>query len=681
MQMELVDCGAAALSIILSYYGCSLPLEVISRECLVSREGVSIAQLVKAAQRFGLDAKVYETLPCEQLELPLILFWNRKHYVVLEGIKKNKIYINDPKQGKSVIDRQTFKQNFSQRVIQLRPNTQFKKNKFSLWRKDLIPVLSEHRGALIKLSFALFLLTWLNLSPLIFTKLFLDNPQQTNTLLLWSMLLVVSIQFILYYKSRQLFRRLEHRFATALSTKLLRHLIHLPLRFFAFRRPIDLVYRLQGVERLASEQWFAGCSLITASLQIALVLLLLSFYRPAFAVLALLLSLGAWGSFGWFRQRAESVESRLKSSLRDLSIWTASYFSTVTQIKAQCAESRYMQRWSGIFAQYLKYYRHYAQQQQQAHLCFSFLFSLSYSALLAVGVYWVSAQEMTFSELMACQILFLSLHEALLQKSKWLTQKKQMEMDLQGFADISQSSLEPVPTQVVQCKHSEAVVIQLIDVTFGYSREFKPLLAEVNMTIAAGEQVAIVGASGSGKSTLVHLLSGLYQPWSGTILLNDIPLANYTAEQRAKLVGVVSQQHFFYQGSVADNLCLWQSYTKSELLSVLYQACLAELSLDYQLTEGASNLSGGQRQRLEIARTLLAKPPILIFDEATSALDSLIEARIKKNLSQNTATKIIIAHRRNTLHDVDRIYGLYEGKLIEMTRQQLRENVLFAISG
>jgi ABC-type bacteriocin/lantibiotic exporter with double-glycine peptidase domain len=343
------------------------------------------------------------------------------------------------------------------------------------------------------------------------------------------------------------------------------------------------------------------------------------------------------------------------------------------QMKAHGAEQRYLAKWQQLLGLYLKNYEHYSRKQEQKHISLLFILSMGYVALLASGIYLVFTNRMTVGELMACQLLFLSFNDALRQKNKFFIGKQQMESDLQYLADISHFPLHPKIATLDNNKSKPIGLssIELIDLTFGYSAEFKPILNKVNLTIKAGAHVAIVGASGSGKSTLVHLLSGLYQPWSGTILINGIPLLDYSMEERASLIGVVSQQQFFYQGSIRDNLCLWhEHYSDNELLSVLKMACIDDViaqtddALDYQLTEGATNLSGGQRQRLELARTLLAQPPILILDEATSSLDPIIEERIKKNLTNYVATKIVIAHRFNTIHDAQTLYLLDKGQLV-----------------
>ena len=297
---------------------------------------------------------------------------------------------------------------------------------------------------------------------------------------------------------------------------------------------------------------------------------------------------------------------------------------------------------------------------------------MGYFSILSTGIYLVCQCRMTVGELMACQVLFLSFNEALSRRVKLGHQQDQIEADLQSIDDIMHSPKESSGLQSLSKKERCLGKIQIIDLTFGYNREFKPLFSHFDLTIEPGSQVAITGPSGSGKSTLIQLLSGLYQPWSGTILIDGVPLHEYSPIERARRIGVVSQQQFFYQGSIKDNLCLWgEACSDEDIMAALRMACIDDLvtntedGLDFQLSEGATNISGGQRQRLEIARTLLVRPQLLLLDEATSSLDLLVEEQIKINLNQYPATKIVVAHRQNTIQGADKIYILNKGQLIE----------------
>ena len=371
------------------------------------------------------------------------------------------------------------------------------------------------------------------------------------------------------------------------------------------------------------------------------------------------------------------IASMTKTSMASLTALTAQYVSTISQMKAQCLEHVYLQKWQQTLTEYLHAHRQYSLMNNMEQIFSFFIFSMGYLSILAVGVYGVCKHWMTVGEMMACHVLFLSLHDAVSQQFRLGHQYRQIEADVQYIADITDHPVDLIPPFAAGAgapsngKHGLGK-IQLIDVTFGYSHAFKPLFSHFNMTIEAGSNVAIVGPSGSGKSTLVHLIAGIFKPWSGMILIDGTPLSNFSASERARLIGVVSQDHFFFQGSIRENLSLWgDAYSNAEIRDALRMACVDDLvtqapeGLDYRLLEGAINLSGGQRQRLEIARTLLGKPRVLLLDEASNSLDPLVEARIKKNLGQYAATRISVAHRLNTIHDADMIFVLKQGELLD----------------
>ena len=699
-QMETVDCAAAALGIILAYYGCHVPLETLRSECLVSRDGVSVANLVKAAKRFGMEATVGQQGLSPEIKVPLILFWNRKHYVVLEGIKGNKIYINDPKQGPKVLDWETFNSQFSGVTIEFHATDCKKTSKPKLWKAHLLPLVQEQWRPLVSLCFGMMVLSLLGLSPVIFTRLFIDNMVSEHALytrdwLLLLMGLLFVLQLTVSYSSRKLFRLLETRFATTMSMRLLHRLLRLPLQFFAHRRAGDLIYRIQAADRLAGAPWSSVCSMTTAVFQGVLTFGLMFTYNPVLSVITLLVMVIYFLGTFLCQKKWGYMAGVTQARMTELTVLTASYLSTIVQMKAQCSEAVYFAKWQQLLARYLGAHRQYSHKSQLLQLIGLCVFSLGYLSIVTFSIYLISQNHMTIGEMMGYQILFLSFNEALVQGMKFGNQREHIKADLQSITDIIDYPMESTAPSSRFDRPPGLGKIQFIDVTFGYSREFKPLFSRLNLTIEAGSHVAIVGPTGSGKSTLVHLLSGLYPPWSGAILIDGIPLWDYSPSERARLLGVVSQQQFFYQGSIEDNLCLWnESYSAADMMAALRMACIDELAtqtedgLAYQLLEGASNISGGQRQRLEIARTLLAKPRILLLDEATSSLDSIIEGQIKNNIQHYPATKIVIAHRLNTIQNTDMIFILNNGQLIDYgSKQQLVSKKsaafteLFAIAG
>ncbi|MGZ5062895.1 MAG: ATP-binding cassette domain-containing protein, partial [Usitatibacter sp.] len=215
-----------------------------------------------------------------------------------------------------------------------------------------------------------------------------------------------------------------------------------------------------------------------------------------------------------------------------------------------------------------------------------------------------------------------------------------------------------------------AGALEFRDVTFGYNRGEAPLIENFSLTVKPGGRVALVGASGSGKSTLARIAAGLYRPWSGEVLFDGAPRAVYERSHLAQAVAFVDQEVMLFEGTVRDNLTLWESAGDEALRAALRDAAIEELllregALDAPLQEGARNLSGGQRQRLEIARALVRDPVVLILDEATSALDPASEARVEANLRRRRVTCLVVAHRLSTVRDADEIVVLDAGRVVE----------------
>lgn len=690
IQTENSDCGATSLRIILAYYKCFVPLADLRIQCGVSRDGVNNKNLVEAAKKYGMSAVISRQTPKENSNFttPVIIFWNRRHFIVLEGFRGNKVYINDPNTGHRLIDREVFDKNFSGMAIHLTPTKIFKKiKKKQLFLQKLKEHLQEEWSTLSFMLLATTLLACLNLATPLFSRFYTDNyfiPLQVKSLnhgfthLFVLMAFVIILQGFFIYLRRKMMRRLETKLTKRFNSKLTHRLLSLPAVFFAHRHAGDLMQRLQSTDKFA--ELFTG-PIFNASMgfiQLFLYLSLMIYYSPVLSLIVCLISLFNLLCFYSFKTRQRQLSAKNKQEMTTLTALTMSDISMISQIKAMGCEGDFFLKWKAQLVLYLESFYKLSFIKATTKTISLFLISVSTICSFGLGA-WLSIKGfMTLGELMAFNVLSLAFNEPIIQAVQLGNQLHQFQVDYQRVMDITEyQQAEPIRPMSSQVSQFGTGVIEIIDLTFGYSRLERPLFKNLNLTIKKGTKVAVVGLSGSGKSTLIHLISGLYTPWSGTILIDGVPLSTISSEKRSKLIAVVSQEHFFFKGSVRDNLCLWGSERSySDLMRVVKDACIDDLitqtveGFDFELMEGARNLSGGQRQRLEIARTLLINAPILLLDEATSAMDTCVEVEINKNINKYMHTTITVAHRFNSVVDADRILILNQGMLVDSGSHQ-----------
>ena len=382
--------------------------------------------------------------------------------------------------------------------------------------------------------------------------------------------------------------------------------------------------------------------------------------------------------FYLMKEQRAHLSSQTKQELTHLTSSTLNYLAMIAQLKLANSQYNPFSQWQNKLTTYLNAYQRLSFLNGLLTTSTALILIITNIALLAIGTLQINNNTLSMGEFIAFNGLLLTFNVLFLQCVHLASQFQVMQVDYNHISDVLEMDtahhrtkptvkIHPILYATPYCKGK----IEIVNLTFGYSRHEEPILHNLSMVIEPQSRVALIGASGSGKSTLAKLISGLYHPWSGNILIDGVSILKLSAEERAQLIGLVNQEQFFFKGTLRDNLSLWTPhYTNAELIQAIQTACIDELlqtqdGLQYRLMEGASNLSGGQRQRLEIARSLLTNPKILILDEAMSSLDTLIESRIDKNIRATNKTLLIVAHRLNTIIDADVIYIMQNGQLID----------------
>jgi ATP-binding cassette, subfamily C, bacterial len=353
---------------------------------------------------------------------------------------------------------------------------------------------------------------------------------------------------------------------------------------------------------------------------------------------------------------------------------------SIETLKASGLESDFFSRWAGYYTKATNAQQELNLVNQRLGLLPSLITALSTVFLLGVGGWQVIQGRMTIGMLLAFQLLTASFLAPVNNLVRFGSTLQDLEGNLLRLDDVLDNETDPALQTLDETEKSDSIhssyrlsgYVELKNITFGYSKVADPLIQDFNLSIKPGQRVALVGGSGSGKSTLAKIVAGLYIPWSGEVYFDEMPRSKIPRSVLTNSISVVDQEILLFADSIRSNLTLWDSTISDQRLE---RACLDAAIHDVILSipggyealllEGAANLSGGQRQRLEIARSLVNDPSILIMDEATSALDAETEKIIDQNLRRRGCTCLIVAHRLSTIRDCDEIIVMERGKVVQ----------------
>ncbi|MFC5469188.1 NHLP family bacteriocin export ABC transporter peptidase/permease/ATPase subunit [Cohnella suwonensis] len=694
LQMEEVECGAAALAIVLAYYGRHVSLERLRVDCGVSRDGSNALNIVKAARNYKLTSKAFRKEPADLHEMtgPMIIHWQFNHFVVLEGFGKGKAYINDPSAGPRTVLAEEFDASFTGVVLTFEPSEQFVRQKenggaFRSLRKRL----SGTGDSIAYVVLAGLMLVVPGLVIPTFSRMFIDDvllAGLTNWMmpLLIGMGLTALLRGLLTFLRQHYLIRLETSMAMNMSGHFFWHVLRLPLTFFQQRHAGEIVSRITINSRLAQ---LLGGELAVAALD----LLMIVFYfilLVQYSWLLTLLGVGiALANFGYLRIVSRVQTDRNQRLMLDdgkMDGVSMSGLGMIETLKASGAESDFFNRWSGWQSKLMNTQQKLGETGQYLTTVPSFLSAINSMVILIVGGLFVMNGTFTIGMLVAFQSLMASFLDPIGRMIRLGTAWQEVSGSLNRLDDVYRYPLAPAATQ----SHDELAeglegqlqpaaqisklqgAVKLEGVTFGYNPLEPPLISDFHLTLKPGEHVALVGGTGSGKSTIAKLITGLYEPQAGEIRFDGKLRGEIPRILLAGSLASVDQEIRLFQGTIRDNITLWDdTVPETDIVRACRDTQIHEEiasrpgAYTHLVAEGGTNFSGGQRQRLEIARALCGNPSILILDEATSALDPLTEQAVIDCLKRRGCTCITVAHRLSTIRDADEIIVLSQGKVVE----------------
>jgi NHLM bacteriocin system ABC transporter peptidase/ATP-binding protein len=708
LQMEAVECGAASLAMILAYYGRFVPLEELRVACGVSRDGVKASNIVQAARMYHLAARGYrkEIDEIDSMPLPMIVFWEFNHFLVVEGFTGKKIYLNDPAAGPRTVTAREFDEGFTGVVLTFEPDETFQRagSKPGLL-KALGSRLANSKMALVYVVLVSLALIIPGLIVPAFTQIFVDQVlvggQDWLGGILVAMSITALIRVVLTWLQQFYLLRLETKLALATSSLFMWHILRLPVEFFTQRYGGEISSRVQINDRVAH---LLSGELATAVLNLMLVAfytILLFLYDGFLTVVGISIALLNIIVLRYVARQRVDANQRLLQERGKLTGTAMNGLQTIETIKATGAEGDLFSRLAGYQAKSLRAEQQFKLLSQVLSTLPVLLTTLNTIVILYFGSLRVMRGELTIGELIAFQTLMLSFITPFNEIVNLGGRFQEVEGDMNRLDDVLRYKVDRRFTKSDGSRDLEVTIpvaelmldanaeplsklsgrIEIRHLTFGYNRTGTPLIEDFNLTVEPGARVALVGGSGSGKSTIAKLVAGLYEPWQGEILFDGKRREDIPRRIISNSISMIDQDIFMFQGSISDNLTLWdKTVPENSIIQAGKDAAIhndiVERPGGYEhiIEEGGRNFSGGQLQRLEIARALVGNPSIVLMDEATSALDPVTEKLIDDNLRRRGCTCLMIAHRLSTIRDADEIIVLDRGQVFERgTHDQLKD--------
>jgi NHLM bacteriocin system ABC transporter peptidase/ATP-binding protein len=684
LQMEAVECGAAALAIVLAHHGRFVPLEELRVECGVSRDGTNAFNIMAAGRAFGCDMRGYkkEIVSLMKLEPPFIIFWSFVHFVVVEGFAQDRVYLNDPATGPRTVDYQEFDESYTGVVITAKPGLEFREGGS---RPSFLPALMRRlRGsndAVLFLFLASLGLVLPGLALPAFARIFVDDYlvgglKNWIRPLIMGMIFTALVRGLLSWLQRSCLLKLETKLAVSGSSRFLWHILRLPVEFYAQRYGGEISGRVEfnsDIARALSAQ-VAGVVLdVLMAIVFGALMFIISPFLAAIALAVVLVN--AVVTRGMHRSLVDE-NLRLQQEAGKAAGAVMGGVANIETLKAMGSESDFFNGWAGHHAKLVNSLQELQTRSAILALLPSFVSGFGAVAVLGLGAQLIMDGRLTMGTFIAFQTLMASFTAPVVKLLGLVTVIQDLQGKMSRLDDVmhheedSCFQKEETGKQEITTRLSGALKVDAL--SFGYSRREDPLIRDFSIDVASGRRIAIVGSSGSGKSTVAKVLTGLYPPWSGTIVFDGKARDDWHRDVLTGSIAIVDQEISLFSGTIRENITLWdRTIPETEIVRACRDACIHEDitsrpgGYDAIVGEGGMNFSGGQRQRIEIARALVTNPRILILDEATSALDTVTEKEIDRNLRVRGCTCVIIAHRLSTIRDADEIIVLVQGRIVE----------------
>jgi len=680
-QMSAVECGLTCLAMILGYYGRKTSISELRTQYPIGRDGLSALGIVRAARHYRMRVRAISLQQNDFrfVKLPAIVHWEFNHFLVVERWSRKHVDVVDPARGRYRLTHDEFDAGFTGVVIILEPGVAFDRHTApsrQAFRTYVQQYIQQAPGTFLQLLGASLLLLVIGLTLPLLTKVVVDQilpfrMDNVMTVLGIGILVLFLPQTVAILLREWLLVYLRARIDIHMMLGFIEHLLTLPYSFFQQRSSGDLLTRLSSNTALRDTLSNQLLSTLLDSSLVIFYLVILLWQSLPFGMLTLVIGLLQVLLLLGSNRPIRNLASRELAAQGKSQGYLAEALAGIATLKGSGAEQRAFERWSNLFFDQLNISLRHSYLSTTITTILTALRSLAPLALLWVGATQVLNGSITLGTMVALNALAAAFFAPL---ASLVTSGQQLQLvsaHLERIADVTEAEAEQ-KGQAVQLPPPLTGHIRLENVSFRYAPDAPEVLHHLDLTVEAGQKVAIVGPSGSGKSTLGKLLLGLYTPTEGSILYDGIPLQRLNYQEVRRQFGVVLQETSLFSGSILSNITLndptidkEQVVKAAEIAAIDGDIMYMPMGYETFVSEGGSALSGGQRQRLAIARAIAHKPALLLLDEATSHLDVTTEQKVAEHLQTLACTQLIIAHRLSTIRNADVILVLDQGTIVE----------------
>ncbi|KAA1164613.1 peptidase domain-containing ABC transporter [Pseudoalteromonas fuliginea] len=686
LQTEAAECGLASIAMVAAYYGYKTDLTSLRQEHEISLKGANLEELMQIADKLKLSTRALrlDLEHLSQLKTPCILHWDMNHFVVLKKVTKKSIEIHDPGLGERKYTMEEFSKHFTGVALELSPTEEFKSedSRVNLKLSDFWSKVTGLKSTLGKVFvLSLLLQAFAIASPyymqLVVDEVILSYDQNLLAILAIGFGLLMGIEMVTGAVRSVLLLHFGNLMSIQLGANLFHHLIRLPLQYFEKRHIGDVVSRFGSLQQVKELLTKGVIEAVIDGVMAIATLIMIFLYSPKLSVIVLIaIAIYAVFRIAMYRPLRQMSEEVIVNQAKEQS----NFMETVRGIQTIKLFGREVQRqsvWHNKYADSLN------SGIRVGHLNIGYeafnkvIFGLENVLVIYFAAMLVMEGDLTVGMLFA----FMAYKRQFVEKMASLIEKiiefKMLSLHFNRLADISLTEKE----QNIQGKMSGKKIsgnIELKGINYRYNKKEAPVFKHLDLSIKAGESVAIIGPSGCGKTTLAKLMLGLFEPDEGKIEVDGVDIRQLGLGQYRTQIAAVMQDDQLLSGSIADNISFFDP--ELDMQQVEWAAKIAAIDNDIlQMTMGYNTLvgdmgaalSGGQIQRLLLARALYRKPKILFMDEATSNLDTKLEFSVNEAVKNLDVTRIIIAHRPETIASADRVIELRYGEAIEVDKPDL----------